>query len=217
VISHFKISEQAVTPTSTLTVTTIFVLHLENINQNSSTSDNKLLLRSCIIRKHYVERITLGAAFVLQSGPELCHLRIFFPIISFYWLKCFGVPDNVRNTKALAFASTATTPDAQSQTTSVGTEAILLLPVAIKDIILGNKATTITDILRLADDATTGILRLNARKATATVHPACQGLLMRRNNVLVTIFLSETLGGLVTLDTAPISVLFLSDSFRNGR
>jgi hypothetical protein len=59
-----------------------------------------------------MERIALGATLVLQSGPELRHLRIFFPIVALDWLKCLGVPDNVRNTKALAIASTTTTPDA---------------------------------------------------------------------------------------------------------
>mmetsp|Transcript_13227 Transcript_13227/g.16095 ORF Transcript_13227/g.16095 Transcript_13227/m.16095 type:complete len:262 (+) Transcript_13227:1335-2120(+) len=204
-------------PNLNLIAVFILVLHLENINQNSRSSESKLLLSSCSIRKDYVECITLSTALVHQSGPELCHLRIFLSTVALQWIQGLRVPDNVRKTTTFSFGSTTTTLDAHACNTRVGSEAILLLPVCLKDIILGNKDTTITHKLRLADDVTIAILRDNERLETAAAHTACQGLLMRRDDILVTIFLSEALGGLVTLGPAPIVVLFNFNGFRNGR
>ena len=63
--------------------------------------------------------------------------------------------------------------------------------------------------MRLADDVTTGILRDHARKATAAVYSACQGLFMRREDVLDTVFLSDALGSLVALD--PVTDMTIND------
>lgn len=76
----------------------IFILHLKYINQNSRASENKLLLSSCIIRKDNMVRITLSAAFILKSGPEISHLCIFLSIIALERLVGNWVPYNVWNT-----------------------------------------------------------------------------------------------------------------------
>jgi len=164
-----------------------------------------------------VEYIALRAAFVFPSSPELSHLRIFLSSVALQCLIGRWVPDNVRNTATLAFSSTTTALDAHTCTAGIGAETILLLPVGVRDIILGNEATSITDKLCLADDVTICILRSDARKATAAVHAACQGLFMRHEDILVTIFLSEALGSLVALDPAPVVVLLLLHSSRDGR
>lgn len=141
-----------------------------------------------------MERITLSAALILPSGPEICHLCIFLSIVALEWLISGWVPDNVWNTTTLAFRSTTTAPDAQATNAGVGTKTILLLPAGLKDIILGDEATTIAYELRLADDITAGIFCNDVWKEAAGVHPACQGLFMCRDDILDTIFLSEAFG-----------------------
>lgn len=203
--------------TTTTTVVIIILLSIDYIDENGGSNEGKLVFRGGVIRKDNMIGITLSAAFILPSREKLADLGILPPDIALDGFEGIGITHDEGNAAAFAArpSSAAAAHDATSADASVGAETVLFGAGSIVDIELGDKEAQIADVLRLADDIAIGVLRLEVG-FEATSGPTRLGLLVRRDDVLVAIFLREALREDARLARAPVEV-FPGDDGGRGR
>mmetsp|Transcript_6397 Transcript_6397/g.14085 ORF Transcript_6397/g.14085 Transcript_6397/m.14085 type:complete len:232 (-) Transcript_6397:166-861(-) len=160
--------------------------------------------------------ITSSAAFILPSRPEICDLGILLPIISLDRFEGVRISYYERDAETFPTSplSATATHDTAPTNARIGAETIFLRVVAIIDVKLGDTDVPVTNILRLANDGATLVLRLKVGFVTAASR-ACRGLLVCRNNVPDAIPLRETLWQDISLARTPVIIFLGNDRGRN--
>jgi len=203
------------TPATAASAIVIILFSIEYIDENRGADEGEPIFGSGIVREHDMVGVTQSATFIFPSGPEFSDLGILITRIPLDWGEVIWVAHDEGDAAALAGRSTAATHDTKAANARVGTETILLRSTAVKYVKLWNENAPIADILRTPNNFATRVFCLQVG-FVAAASCARLSLLVRRNDILVTIFLCKPLGQEISLDCAPIEILSRNYGFRNG-
>jgi len=210
-----KLTNLTTTATTAASAIVIILLSIDYIDKNRGADEGEPIFGSGIIREHEMVGVTQSATFIFPSGPEFSDLGILITRIPLDWGKVSWVAHDEGDAAALAGRSTAATHDTKTTNACVRTETILLRSTTVKYVKLWNKNAPIADILRTTNNFATRVLCLQVG-FVAAASCARLSLLVRRNDILVTIFLCKPLGQEISLDCAPMEILSRDYGVRNG-
>mmetsp|Transcript_32755 Transcript_32755/g.77247 ORF Transcript_32755/g.77247 Transcript_32755/m.77247 type:complete len:328 (+) Transcript_32755:4289-5272(+) len=210
---------------SNLAVVTL-LLEYSHIHKNGGSHQNRFFFSRDVWWEAEMVCIFLAATLVLPTRPQRVNCGgDGFSIQSCAALNRItgcGVTDNEGHAATFPFLSVAATFHTHAKDAYVWFQTVNLLARSIKDVIFGNEATHVTDVLRSSQYSTArsvfGLQVWQSKYVADTWHQATKDttrcfLLVDNGDVRHKIFLREKLRRFITLAGAPI-VVFGSQSGR---